>query len=427
MVSDTGGTGAKERRFFGWRVVGASFVLGLFGWGVAFYGPPVFLSVLQEARGWPLPLISAAVTVHFLIGAVVGGNLPRLHARLGATRVTKAGSTAMAAGVLGWALADAPWQLFAATLFSGIGWGTMSAASLNAFVSPWFDRKRPAALGMAYNGGSVGGIVFSPLWVAVIALLGFPLAAVAVGLVMMVTIWLLSDLVLSKTPQSMGLLPDGDRRDASAPVRAAPERKRASLTGSLLWRNGRFVTLSAGMALGLFAQIGLVAHLYSLLVPALGAQPSGLAMGFVTVMAIAGRSLLGRFITPATDRRVAASCFYGAQLAGSLLFLLAGGDSIPLLIAGILLFGIGFGNATSLPPLIAQKEFAAADCPRAVALIVAIAQGSFAFAPAIFGLIREIFPAGAEMPAGAAPGVFVAAACVQGLAILAFLAGRRLR
>ena len=31
---------------------------------------------------------------------------------------------------------------------------------------------------MAYNGGSVGGIVFSPLWVAAIAGLGFPLAAV---------------------------------------------------------------------------------------------------------------------------------------------------------------------------------------------------------------------------------------------------------
>jgi hypothetical protein len=38
------------------------------------------------------------------------------------------------------------------------------------------------------------------------------------------------------------------------------------------------------------------------------------------------------------------------------------------------LFGIGFGNSTSLPPLIAQVEFVDEDVPRVVALIVAIAR-----------------------------------------------------
>ena len=46
---------------------------------------------------------------------------------------------------------------------------------------------------------------------------------------------------------------------------------RGRCPGSLLWRDPKFLTLSAGMALGLFAQIGLIAHLFSLLVPALGA------------------------------------------------------------------------------------------------------------------------------------------------------------
>ena len=37
----------------------------------------------------------------------------------------------------------------------------------------------------------------------------------------------------------------------------------------------RFITLAAGAALALFAQIGLITHLYSLLVPALGTQWAG--------------------------------------------------------------------------------------------------------------------------------------------------------
>ena len=47
-----------------------------------------------------------------------------------------------------------------------------------------------------------------------------------------------------------------------------------------------------------------------------------------------------------------------------------------------LLFGAGIGNTTSLPPLIAQVEFVTEDVARVIALIVAVAQGTYAFAPA---------------------------------------------
>src|SRR5919198_438465 len=76
VVADTG-TGA----FYGWRVVWGAFVLAGFGWGLAFYGPPVFLSVIGETRGWPLMAVSSAGTLHFLIGAGGAAKLPRLYRR----------------------------------------------------------------------------------------------------------------------------------------------------------------------------------------------------------------------------------------------------------------------------------------------------------------------------------------------------------
>src|SRR5713101_185240 len=196
--------------FYGWRVVSAAFVLAVFGWGIGFYGPPVFLRIIWETRGWPLPVVSSAVTAHFLVGAVVGASLPALHRWLGVPVATKTAALSLAIGVLGWAAAVAPWQLFAATLLSGAGWSAMSAAAVNAIVSPWFVRTRPAALAMAYNGGSIGGVIFSPLWVAAIDLLGFPIAAAMIGLAATLTMWVLADSVLSRTPQQMGLTPDGD-------------------------------------------------------------------------------------------------------------------------------------------------------------------------------------------------------------------------
>jgi hypothetical protein len=409
--------------FYGWRVVGAAFVLAIFGMGIGFHGPAVYLHAVHESTGWPLALVSTAVTVHFLAGAVVVANLPTLHRRFGIPAVTKAGAILLAAGVFGWSIAAAPWQLFAATLLSGAGWVTMGVAAINAIVAPWFARGRPAALAMAYNGGNMGGVVFSPLWAAAISVLGFPAASAVIGLVMVITMWVLADLVFSRTPQQMGLVPDGDAPGA----RAASVTSSAAtpLPGSLLWRDRKFLTLAAGMALGLFAQIGLAVHLFSLLVPALGATQAGLAMGLVTLMAIVGRSLIGWAMPADLDRRLVACASYAVQIAGCVAFIAAGGSGVPLLLLGVVLFGAGFGNGTWLPPLIAQVEFVADDVPRVVALIVAISQGAYAFAPVVFGMIREFTPSAAGADSGAAPGFFVVAAIVQGLAICSFLAGRR--
>jgi hypothetical protein len=144
-------------------------------------------------------------------------------------------------------------------------------------------------------------------------------------------------------------------------------------------------------------------------------------MGGVTAVAIGGRTAVGWLMPTGADRRVVACASFAIQIAGSLAFIMAGGTHAPLLLAGVLLFGAGIGNATSLPPLIAQAEFAKSDVPRVVALIVGISQAGYAFAPATFGLIREL------APAAGAPAVFVAAALLQGLAIGVFLLGRRAR
>jgi MFS family permease len=409
----------RRTRFDGWRVVSAAFVLAVFGWGMGFYGPPIFLEAVRATRGWPLALVSVAVTVHFLIGAAMVANLPALYRRFGIPAVTRAGALSLAIGVLGWAAAASPWQLFVATVFSGAGWAATGAAAINAIVSPWFMRERPAALAMAYNGASIGGVLFSPLWVAAIGFVGFPVAAAAIGVVVALTVWILSGLLFSLTPQQIGQTPDGDASGAPA-VTLAPSRAKP-LPRAALWHDVGFLTLAVGMALGLFAQIGLIAHLFSLLVPALGAQQAGLAMGAATAAAIAGRSLVGWLMPVDADRRLVACASYAVQIAGAVAFMAAGGTSVPLLLLGVLLFGVGIGNATSLPPLIAQMEFVKDDVPRVVSLILAIAQAAYAFAPAAFGLIREFAPAA---NAGAALPFFAAAALVQALAIGAFLAGR---
>jgi len=413
----------KSNAFYGWRVVGGAFILAVFSWGLGFYGPPIYLQAVHEARGWSLGLSSAAISTHFLLGAAVVANLPRIYRRFGIANVVKAGSICLAIGVLGWSLAREPWQLFAATLFSGAGWAATGPATINAVIAPWFVRKRSAALSSAYNGASIGGVVFSPLWAVSIEYLGFPAASALIGATTILTIWILAELVFRTSPKEMGLSPDGP--DVRPVVELPPTPSTRQLTGSKLWHDLRFASLAAGMALGLFAQIGLLSQIFSLLTPSLGAQLAGIAAGIATAAAIAGRTLVGWLMPVNADRRLVASFSYLVQIAGATAFIISGGNAY-LLIAGIILFGFGIGNATSLPPLIAQAEFAGADVPRVVPLIVAISQAAYAFAPATFGVIRQ-FAGGNEAVGGNNPALFATAALFQAAAIGMFLIGRSRR
>jgi sugar phosphate permease len=139
-----------------------------------------------------------------------------------------------------------------------------SGAALNAIVAKWFDRDRPIAIALAFNGASVGGMLFVPIWVYAISSIGFRSAALLVGGCMVVVVAYLCVRFLAKSPDDMGLAPDGNASDQTT-KKPRPRRSRTEIV-----RTARFVTISAAFSLGLFAQVGLLAHLVARLTPAVG-------------------------------------------------------------------------------------------------------------------------------------------------------------
>lgn len=368
------------KRFFGWSVAWSAFTIAVFAWGTGFYGPSVFLQALHDVRGWPISQISMAMTAHFLLSAIVIAYLPEIHRRLGIATTTFFGAVATAAGLVSWSNSNEPWQLFIAAIPSAAGWATTSGAALNAIVAGWFDRDRPMAIALAFNGASVGGMVFVPLWVYLIRSIGFPFAALLVGGCMVAVVAYLCVSFLAKSPDEMGLAPDGDAS------RQPAQRPKPRLSRGEIVRTQRFLTISAAFALGLFAQIGLLAHLLVRLTPAVGIEHAGMLVSLATLCAIMGRTITGKWIGE-HDRRFAAAFNFAVQIGGVLLLIVSSGWGG--LTLGCILFGLGIGNLTSLPPLIVQTEFDRADVVTVVALIIAINQAVFAFAPATIGALRD--------------------------------------
>jgi len=397
-----------EKPFIGWSVAWAAFTLAVLAWGIGFYGPSVFLQTLHASRGWSISEISAATTFHFLVSALLVAYLPEIHRRIGIATTTLGGAILMAVGLIGWSGSREPWQLFLAAIPSAGGWAATSGAALNAIIAVWFERDRPKAIGMAFNGASVGGILFVPLWLFLIDRLGFQSAAQVISIVAIGVIGWLSVRYFKLSPISLGLGPDGKE----VPTHIAKPKRR--LSRSEIVRIPGFITLSIAFALGLFAQIGLVSHLIARLTPDVGEASAGLFLSLSTICAVIGRTLTGWWIGD-HDRRIAAAINFVVQAVGVSLLVL--GNGWVALALGCIVFGLGMGNLTSLPPLIAQKEFSREDVVAVVALIVAINQAVFAFAPAIVGAFRDA-TSGYGLPFGIV-------ACLQLVAAMLVLVGRK--
>ncbi len=374
--------------FVGWKIVIVAFLIATFAFGIGFYGLGVYLVVLRDRSGWPVSLISTAITGYYVLSATMITVVGDAFDRFGPRKVLMVAIGSLAAGVLVVASATRPWQLGLGLAVMAVGWAGMSGAAINAIVAPWFERKRGLAVSMAMNGATCGGVLLVPLWTVLIAAVGFPAAALVIAGVMVVLLVPLVALYMHRGPETLGLGPDGDARpDGIASVGApAPGPAPEPIRRADLVRTRRFWTISAAFALGLLAQVGFLTHQVAYLSPRIGREGAALAVSLTTLAAIVGRLVTGAFIDR-VDRRVASACNFAVQALA--VFAMIRWPSVPVLYVGCALFGLGVGNMTTFPSLIVQVEYPKAHFRRVVSLIVAINQFTFAFGPALLGWARD--------------------------------------
>jgi MFS family permease len=373
--------------YHGWLVVAAAFLVGMFGFGLGFYGPGIYLVALQAGHGWSAAYLSSAITVYYVFGATllfccVGA----LFDRCGARAVVTAGAVAMACGVVLLTLAARPWQVYAAFAVMSFGWAAMSGAAINIIVAPWFDRRRGLAVSWGLNGGSAGGIVFAPLLTFLITRFGFAVALDTAALAMLAVLVPVALLVLRRKR-------DGEDDPADRATAGAPEEA-TDLVAMPPWDLGKtlrsrsFLTISVPFALGMTAQVGFLTHQMAFLTPRIGAVGAGWAISLTTSAAVLGRIATG-MIVDRIDRRAVSCANFLAE--GFALGILATAHKAGMLYLGCALFGFGVGNMTSLPGLIVQQEFPRKHFARVVSLVVAINQFSFAFGPSLLGQLQQVY------------------------------------
>jgi MFS family permease len=369
--------------FYGWNVVAATFIMALLSFGLGFYGLTVYIAALQQLHGWTASAVSLPVTVYYVGGAMATVWIGEAYERFGPRVIVTAGSIAMAVGVASLGIVTAPWQLYPVFLVMSAGWGSMSGAAINIILAPWFERRRGLVVSIAFNGATLGGVVIAPLLIPLIERLGFDRAVVVAAAVLFIVVAVAARWMASG-PDAVSLGPDGDQPRSIAP-QPPPGRESHHRRDAL--RRWRFWSVSMPFALGLMAQVGVLTHLVPLIAPVLGAPGAARALTATTAAAVVGR-LITATVVDRLNRRVVTSANLLVQALG--LTLLASGRSAGAVYAGCALFGFGVGNLTTLPGLVLAVEWPRERFSALVGLVVGINQFTFAFGPALVGLLRDL-------------------------------------
>lgn len=346
--------------FFGWVIIVVAFVTVAVSVTARTAFSLMFPPIVDEF-GWDRGLAAGAFSFGFLVSAVISPVVGRVMDKRGPRFVIEVGVVLTAAGLLGATLMSAPWQLYATLgVLVGAGANCMSFSVQSQYLPNWFVRRRALAIALAFSGVGVGAILILPWLQTIILTEGWRNACWALG-VMTLVVLLPINLIVTKRPQDMGLLPDGAKEASAAAARRAaaivdPNWTAIEWTVAKAVRTYRFWWLCIGFFSGGYAWYAVQVHQTKYLVE-IGFTPMQAAwsLGLVAMVGIPGQILLG-----ALSDRIGREIVWSIGAAGfaicyAALLALAAGPSEPLLYLMVLSQGVlGYSFTSLMGPVVAE-------------------------------------------------------------------------
>jgi predicted MFS family arabinose efflux permease len=373
-----------------WAVAAVAFV-ALVG-GAGFRATPgVMLHPLHDEFGWPLGVISAAVSVNLILYGLTAPFAAALMERFGIRRVVASALVLVAVGSgLTVFMRSSVELILLWGVLVGLGTGSMALAFVATVTSRWFARRRGVVTGILTAGGAAGQLVFLPLLAYLVQLRGWRTAALVVAAAALSVVplvwWRLRDY-----PRDLGVRAYGATVDDEPPApRGQGAARRALGALSSAARTRSFWLLAGGFAICGATTNGLVGTHF---IPAAhdhGMPETAAAslLALIGIFDIAGTVASG-WLTDRVDSRLLLGVYYALRGA-SLLVLpsLFGASTHPSMLVFILFYGLDW-VATVPPTVTLCREYFGASGPVVFGWVYASHQIGAAFAATAAGVVRD--------------------------------------
>lgn len=213
----------EKKIFFGWWVILACAVVAL-GSSCARYMFGMFMPFMLKDLGWTRAAISGAFTVHMIVYAVGALFVGRWTDKYGARWIMALGGIVLLAGIALLSSVQDIWQFYAFYgVVAAIG-VTMTYFVPNLSTArKWFIKRAGLAVAIVSMGSGLGMAVISPVAPLLILPFGWRTSYLILGVIIGVVIFLSSIAFVRKTPESIGLYPDGVLPGAEKSQQGTPQ------------------------------------------------------------------------------------------------------------------------------------------------------------------------------------------------------------
>lgn len=342
--------------------------------GVALYGLPLFYDFMVRDYGWSRTQVTSGNALSKLIvGPLFGFVAGWVVDRFGPRRLMLAGIVMAGGALVGLGSTSALWAFYVCYLFNALGYVCGGPLPNQVLLARWFGAARGRAMGVAYLGIGVGGMLVPLVANRLTQTYDWHWALRALGVSMVVLAFPAAYFVRES--------PDG----AAAPA-ARADRPLAPVGEALRTRG--FALLALASVCSIAAVGGVNQHLKLLLTLDNGyaqgdaARVVSLVLGF----SVAGRLLMGWL----ADR-------FRRKDVMLLVYLLVAG-SIPLLyfaaspramLAFAVVFGLGLGGEYLIVPLAAADLFGVRVLGRVLGVVLTSDGVAEAATPMLIGYLRD--------------------------------------
>ncbi len=305
--------------YFGWRMVAVGSVLRILGGGLYFYGFSVFFLPLSQDLGLSRASTSLVFSLARAQGAFEGPLAGYFMDRHGPRPLMIL--AIMTAGIGHMLLAGVNSYVMLLLVYMGVVSLAFHAGFMDApmvIANTWFIRQRTMAMAMISGSIGIGGFIFTPFLSMAVHAFGWRPAAFACGIVFIV-IGLPLALMVRRSPESMGLQPDGDpvppvvksaNGTNSASTDAADFTLRQALHTSAFW----FITAATAIRVIVLSAVNV--HYVALMVwTGMSQQRAAVFLAIQAFMALPSHILFGWLGDKVNKPKLMAACMLSALAA----------------------------------------------------------------------------------------------------------------
>jgi MFS family permease len=386
---------SKRKFFYGWYIVGTGFLTNIASAFALASTLSIFLKPLTAELGISRGVFSLLRSGEGIIGALSAPFVGTLVDRHGGRWLIAIGTAIVAAGyfVLGHVDTFTQFALVRLSLVT-LGDAMMGSMVVNIVIAQWFLRRRGRAFAISSMGVGFAKVCMPIVAASLIVWFGWRQTWVIFGLVTLVLGVVPALLFIRRSPEEMGLLPDGSEEPVASRVKQNRAATDATTNQDLEWTRGEamrtrtFWLLVITFGIASVGVTGLNLHVYPY-VTDLGHPPlvAATVMSVIASMQLFSPLAWG-FFAEHVDVRIAAMLRFVIQGIGLGLAMLT--PSLFCLYAGFFLYGIGLGGNMVLPEVLWANYFGRRSLGKVRGLGLLISQVMAAAGPPFFGFLFDI-------------------------------------